>query len=833
MIVNKDFQENFDILKKNSIKLRELPFDEIKKVLEKLYHMWKDPEGKWYKEALERLPEYIPFPEKMIKDGLDVIAELVKPQNVLFDLNKSIGDHRYLDRFVYSFDNSVHKRFRPLGVVAHISASNVFISCVDSLISGIVTKNANILKMPRTDRFFPEHFLESIKEADHTGVFSDCIQLWDFRGGDSDVENILKRNCDGIVVWGGEEAVMSYRQGLSMHTRLVEYGPKYSFAVIFDDDRLEEIAENCARDIIMWEQASCSSPHIIFVNTGFAKQFAGMLSEKLAVVSEEYPQKRPDFNEAVEIFKWREAAFMASVTGTDELYSVNGNVSTVVYREDQVFETTPQARNIIVKPFMNEDQVLKNVEGLGRYISTVAIWSDRRHLLQFAEKLSHLGVYKITAPGFMYQGKNGVPHDGGYPLSKLGEFVHVENLSTDRFTEILEFARANTDFYRNFKADDILTRADCFENGPPFSKSMISDDDLNGYIFSSGGTTGKPKYALYSPEDFDIMTDILADIYRAGGIKEGDRVANIFIAGNLWTSFLVANEALKKIGCTNFPIAGNSDFELIDLYLERFSINAIIGLPSIIIRMAEICEEKNINVNIDTILYGGEHFYKGARDYMKKVWGTKKIASAGYALVDTGPVGYQCEHLTGGVHHVCQDYVKFELIDEDKKTINRPGVPGEIIVTNINRFKMPIIRFQTGDMGKLVEMECECGFKGVTFELLGRCDDVIIAGSTNIELHSIDDAVAEIDELSSIWQLYIDTKDKKDIVVLRVEKKSDTAEVDPAVVEQILYRHAKNVQKTKAQGWLDFEVEVLDTGQIERVERTGKVKKVIDVRKVK
>ena len=831
LIINKDFEKEILRLRKASQRMSEMKNDELFSFFDRLSRLWDPEHGSYYKEAYERLPEVLNYSKDMVRDGLDVVRAMIDKGNIRFDIEKSFGDEDILEDFKYSFDTRTHLKFRPLGIVAHISASNVFLSCVDSLVSSIITRNSSILKMPRVDRFFPKLFFSSIKEADKTGVISENISLWDFRGGSKEVEEILKKYCNGIVVWGGREAIESYRKDLPIDTRLIEYGPKYSFSIIHRKDRMDDVIERCSMDSIMWEQAACSSPHIIFVPEELVMEFAKGLYESIEKNSNIYPEPELDIDTQTEIMKYHrlgEAA--AAFDGAIFLNSGKDNASVLVKKTEEL-ETTCQFRNVIVSPYKELEEIYKKAQTVGRYIQTVSIWAERTDFFSITERLAHIGAFRFTVPGEMYTGKNGVPHDGEYPLRKLGDFIHIEHLNIDKRNEIYEFAKERTEFYQNRDEKKLLTRNECFENSPPFSRSMLSSDKLSGFIFSSGGTTGRPKYALYSSQDFDIMTRILAQIYRDGGIKETDRVANVFIAGNLWTSFLVANEALKKIGCLNFPIAGNSDFEVIDRYLERFKINAIVGLPSIIIRMAEICEEKGLNIKIDTILYGGEHFYKGAREYVKKVWGVKRISSAGYAAVDTGPVGYQCEHLDGALHHVCKDFVNLELVDQEENFIKEPNTPGEIVVTDINRYMMPIIRFRTGDMGRFVDINCPCGFKGKTFELLGRCDDVIVAGSTNLELSSLDITASEFKGLSAIWQVQVITENSKDKVLWYIEKRNESIEVSSDDVMQVLFKHAKNIKKTMESGWLDFEVRIVGSGEIERIERTGKVKKVIDKRK--
>src|SRR5690606_24512431 len=91
-----------------------------------------------------------------------------------------------------------------------------------------------------------------------------------------------------------------------------------------------------------------------------------------------------------------------------------------------------------------------------------------------------------------------------------------------------------------------------------------------GYIFSSGGTTGEPKYLHFSNEEFDHMSDMLALNFRLQGVKPGMIVANLFVAGNLWSSFICVERALEKIGAIQLPIGGLCSSENILMYLKKF-----------------------------------------------------------------------------------------------------------------------------------------------------------------------------------------------------------------------------------------------------------------------
>jgi hypothetical protein len=421
LFIDKDYLENLNILKKNNSILYNTDIHKIIGILQKVHEEWKDINSEYYIKALDILPQRLGMPVNMVKEGLKVVAELLSPDNIRFNLKKSVDNIEYIDKFTYCFDNQTYLRFRPLGVVAHISASNVFLSCVDSVVSGIITKNSNILKMPRKDRYFPELFLHSIKKHDKDNIITSNIQLWDFRGGDTEVENILKQHCDGIVVWGGDEAVLSFRKDLALHTRLIEYGPKYSFSIIFSDNEIEKIAYNTAMDIIMWEQSACSSPLVIYIKKDISEQFADLLFQDLTLLNNEFPQNTSDIDLATEVLKFREINKMESVLGNGKVMIIPQTLATIVISDNIDFDTTPQNRNIYIKPFEDEDHIIENIKKLNRYIQTVSIWADRDKILEFSELICQFGVYRITSPGFMYQGKNGTPHDGSFPLRELGK----------------------------------------------------------------------------------------------------------------------------------------------------------------------------------------------------------------------------------------------------------------------------------------------------------------------------------------------------------------------------------------------------------------------------
>lgn len=879
--------------------IQQYPVLNIIRVLSKLREKWLDPDYHLRQKALELLPSIIRFHPAMIQLGIEALGQLLKAEQINKKLLLELGGRERLDRWSYSAEMSGYLLAQPLGIILHVAPSNVFVSAVDSLIHGMITKNVNILKLSNIDPLFPLLFAESIKEVDKYGLLSSSFALVDFRGGNKEIEQEFKQRCNGIIVWGGEETVLSYRQDLPVTTKLIEYGPKYSFGIVTQNgiqvNPPEEIAQKIAHDVVLWEQRACSAPQAIFIENkdGFELEpFLGKLAEALEDQLQTLPQGELSLDESVEITKARELGKFQEIFGEGLLLTSSGSCRwTIIYEKSPAYKLSPLNRTIYVKLFRNLEDILGPMEGFGGYIQTVGILASPQETTSLAKRLAAFGATRITELGKMGEGKIGAPHDGTYQLGELIKWVSIERerkseeifldeedsyeiaSSWERFKEVVEYARRKSPFYKerlgtillddwnDVKKLPILTRDDIYNFAPPRKNDLLTAPLRKAYVFSSGGTTGKPKYIFYYYDELNEGTEVLAKVYRMAGLRHGDVVGNLFMAGNLWTSFIAVNKALEEVGCVNLPIAGNTDMEQIIHYLITFKANALIGIPSVIIALAEEIERREIKeLQIEKILYGGEHFPPQAREYVQRVTGCKRIVSAGYASVDGGPIGYQCPASYGAVHHLLTDYQYLEILDLENGETIKPfcskgakevkSRTGEIVVTNLSRHLMPVIRYRTGDLGRWLNFPCKCGRLSPLFELLGRCDERIRVGTVDIYPDAIDSAIAKIDSLSHIFQIIASKEGHKDILIIKVEEKSfspqirtsfslisqagdekDQKDRSSEILKNELLSNYNELEEALKEGWLgSLQIEIVAPGNIKRVKRTGKIQRVVDMR---
>jgi phenylacetate-CoA ligase len=385
----------------------------------------------------------------------------------------------------------------------------------------------------------------------------------------------------------------------------------------------------------------------------------------------------------------------------------------------------------------------------------------------------------------------------------------------------------------------LMQKKDFYNSGPPKSVELLTSPMSQNahYVFTTGGTTGEPKYAVYSKKEWAEVTDIFAREFLNLGITPQDRFANLFHGGGLWSAFIATTEASEKLGCLSFPVGSDMDPGQILKIFKDFGVTACFGLPSTFIRLAQTAElYPELKVHIPKILYGGEHMTQVMSDYLKEIFGTQIIKSGSYASVDGGCIGYQCEHLKDGVQHTLEDACFVEIVNPETGKRVHPGETGTLIVTNLSRTLQPVIRLNTGDRAKEVLKPCPCGTKATTFELLGRADDMVRIGGANVYISDIERLVNRFPEiLSPIYQVHLNKKGVHDSLEIVIETKVEldaqqTAEMKQAMEKEYI-KIAEELSDYLSKGFLKhFYFTLAPPGFIHGNQRTGKIRRVIDNR---
>ncbi len=862
----------------------QLATEDILNVFDKLSRLWIDRDYPYTREALEKLPGMIGFSAPMVYEGIKTMCSLLRRDNMETRIICDLGERHVLDGWTYHPRFKGYMMAKPRGVVAHVSAGNVFVGGVDSLIQGLITKNVNIMKMSTADPLFPVLFARSLKGNDPTGILHKTMALLHWKGGDARIEEPLKQACDAIVVYGGAETIRSYRAGQGLHTKLIEYGPKYSFVLVGEralrERGVPEVARQIARDGLMWEQSACSSPHVVYVEgEENARTLMEAIAEAYDTWQETLPQGTVYEDEAVEITKVRELAKVEKALGRGDLRTGRKGLSTVVYQDSREFQISSLNRTLFVKALDSLDEVLAAVGPMGAYIQTVAVLAGDKQAREIAASLCSLGADRIVEIGRMAVRKHGTPHDGTKGLGELVKWVSLarndveadwdlgalwekydpqkdtfdflekeerDALTLKRLQRIVRYAREHSPLlkkrykdlefksFEEFRKFPLLTGNDYKTYLPPHGYGLLCDDVATGYVFSSGGTTGAPKVVYRTLEEQHFNAVRLGKGLALSVFGDGDVVANLLFSGNMWASFVSYNQALEHTGCRILPIGGNLPIGEIVQSLISFKANCIITIPSVLLSVAEYVDQSRSDLKIEKVSTGGEHLFEEAKAYLSKVLGVKKFASTGYTTNDTGAIGYQCPYCERGVHHVHEDLHYVEILDEDGNPCG-PGQIGRIVVTNLQRRLMPTIRYEVGDLGRWIECSCPCGRKTRLFELLGRSDDVLIIGGGNIHPEVVAEAIFHVGGLSNHFQMIGEIWNRKDrlrVCVEAMEEQVSDARKKEGVLKEDLYNRSKELRTMYERGLIeDITVEIVPKDTLERNPRTGKIRIVVDTRK--
>jgi len=427
---------------------------------------------------------------------------------------------------------------------------------------------------------------------------------------------------------------------------------------------------------------------------------------------------------------------------------------------------------------------------------------------------------------------------------ELGEAERRRAVSA-RLDDYVAFARGTVPFYRerlkkySGKAEHplagvpVLTSEDLRERLPPKNAGLLSAPGSSYSVFQSGGTTGSPKTSLFTHEELDLLTLPNARGFYALGLRESDRVANLFAVGGLYMTFVHINRFLQESGCMNFPFSNHTEPEFFRSVVKLFGINCVAGITSVALSaLRDMDRAEPGAVKIEKIFFGGERLYESDREELRRKFGAKVIAAPGYGTVDTWYIGYQCLACPDRVFHAHDDQCYIEIVDEESGRHCAPGEDGMLYATPFPRRLTPIIRYRVGDRAKWLPGKCSCGRTTPLFALLERGDEVLRIGYDFVDYAHVQACAALVKGLSGTVQMEKKRESGLDRLVLRVETEAATAgypALASALAEKLLKERPTLSQAVKKGSVLPLSVELLAPGSIPRNPRTGKLPRVIDL----
>lgn len=405
---------------------------------------------------------------------------------------------------------------------------------------------------------------------------------------------------------------------------------------------------------------------------------------------------------------------------------------------------------------------------------------------------------------------------------------------------LVEHARANSPFYKELydglPADWTVADLPIIEQAKFWDANTLRDNQVmtgphtDGIVFKTGGTTNAPRVSWYSREEWRSMAEVFATGMHAAGVREGDRVANLYYAGELYSGFIITMNTLELVNTVQLPIAGGAPLDFTLQTLQDFHATVVAAFPTSLVRLAQyVIENAGSLPEIRLVLFSGEAFYGDQRTVVETAFPNAVIRSIGYGSVDGGILGASvADSEDPRVFRAFRPSRLLEIVDVDtNEPIEEPGRPGRLLVTDLSRTLMPIIRYPVGDLAEWIS------FEEGTFRLLGRADEGARCGPVTLHLDYLRSVVAEALESRHVtgFQVVLRRVDAKDQLVLRVAcTASDRESLYPAIsagVDRISPRFADHVRRGVINPLVVEWTDALQTNP-----RTGKTIRLIDERPV-
>lgn len=745
-----------------------------------------------FSPALPQLVKESGFSEEETKATLALLPGLLSRASLEKRLQAEFVKLEVLDTFTKLPHGQTKVKASPLGTILHVTAGNVFLSSIDSLIMGFLTKNISILKVSSSNKFFPVFFAEKLRSLDEKNILADKFAILHWKGGDESAESFIKKKVNAIIAWGGEEMVQNYKKDLPLHVKLLDFGPKISIQLIsfggLENKNLKKVAEHIVADIIPWDQSACASPQNLYLQEGIDENM--LLSRLDEAFRAAPPRGHIDEDEATELLKETYRGYWSELMEGGKVKT--GESHLLHLEKEKTLKPSPLHRSLIIKRFRNVEELAATLEPFSYYLQSCSYLLGADEKEHYLSMLSTTGLKRFAPLGTITWGMEGAPHDGRFVLRELTSFIGDELRAVDYGETVTEL-----------------------ETSATLKEHFANSAHPAGYIFSSGGTTGEPKFIHFSYEEFDFMSDMLAENLRRQGVKKGMTVANLFVAGNLWSSFMCVEKALEKIGAIQLPIGGMCSQENIHMYLAKFKPDVVMGIPSMLVMTAEFIHHKGESLNVPMVFYAGEALSEIRRDYLTKVWNTKVFGSAGYASVDAGVIGYQCSDSKPGEHHVFSDLIDLKIIDD------------EAIVTSIARNTMPVVNYRTGDRIEWIG-PCSCGSKDKRFRLLGRVDSIIQIWSCRLLTTDVEATFADRGIIT--FQIKISEVHEGANVKEKLELIFEGVLSDEEKFLRDLFDRSRDVKDTISFREFTANIKLINS-EVLRNQRTGKVSLVLDQRR--
>jgi len=372
-----------------------------------------------------------------------------------------------------------------------------------------------------------------------------------------------------------------------------------------------------------------------------------------------------------------------------------------------------------------------------------------------------------------------------------------------------------------------FTTKDDLRESYPFG--MVATDIGNLVrMHGSSGTTGKSTLVFHTRKDIENWANLVARCLYMIGVRETDIFQNMMSYG-LFTGGLGLHYGAEKIGTLVIPIGSGNTKKQIEFLLD-LKTTVLHITPSYLLYIAYMAEQMNLSpsddFNIKIAIVGAEPHSEGLRKKLENIFKINVYNCYGLSEMNGPGVAFECPYQKG--LHIWEDHYFVEIIDPETGELLPDGKEGELVLTTLQREGMPLIRYRTRDITKIIKGECPCGRTHRRIaRVKGRTDDMFIVKGVNIFPSQIETVLMDVPEVDKNYQIIIEREKGLDILKIQVEVKKSTFTGDIVQLRNLQERIKENLKDVIL---INPIVELVEPGTLPP--STGKAKRVIDKRKV-
>jgi phenylacetate-CoA ligase len=344
-------------------------------------------------------------------------------------------------------------------------------------------------------------------------------------------------------------------------------------------------------------------------------------------------------------------------------------------------------------------------------------------------------------------------------------------------------------------------------------------------VHSSSGTTGQVSVVGYTRGDVDRWSDLMARTLACAGATADD-VVQVTYGYGLFTGGLGAHYGSERLGAMTIPVSGGNTARQVQI-LKDFGVTVLACTPSYALLIAETAASMGIDVRdlpLKVGVFGAEPWSEGMRTQIEEAMGIRAIDIYGLSEVMGPGVASECVQQSG--LHVFEDHFIIEIIDPETLQPLPDGEQGEVVFTTLTKEGIPVIRYRTRDISRIVEGECDCGRVFRRMErVTGRTDDMLIIRGVNVYPSQIEQVLMGIAGVAPHYQVVLDKRGSMDTVEVQVEVSPDLEFDEIKELESLQRRVADAIASKLA---VSVDVKLVEPRAIQRSE--GKAKRVVDLR---